>query len=381
VNVSLRADERSFGAAAGPAIELRRVRKVFGESVALDQVSLDIKRGEFFSLLGPSGCGKSTTLNLIGGFEAPSSGDVRIEGRSMAETPPYERPVNTVFQSYALFPHMTVAENVEFGLRMKGVARADRQAAASEMLRMVSLAGYEARRPAQLSGGQRQRVALARALVNHPSVLLLDEPLGALDLKLRKQMQIELTRLQRQVGITFVYVTHDQEEAMAMSDRIGVMNRGRLLQVGTPGDIYDRPTHRFVMEFIGAANGFEGRLVQQANGIGAVDVDGVARLRGLISGDVGERAHAALLVRPEKMRLAFDDRPAGDGEIEGAISHVSRLGFVTHYTVRLDNGQDVLCYRLADSAEGEAGSFEEGRRVVMSWKEEDARIFRADEES
>jgi spermidine/putrescine transport system ATP-binding protein len=289
--------------------------------------------------------------------------------------------VNTVFQSYALFPHMTVAENVEFGLRMKGIARAERQAVASEMLRMVSLEGYETRRPAQLSGGQRQRVALARALVNHPSVLLLDEPLGALDLKLRKQMQIELTRLQRQVGITFVYVTHDQEEAMAMSDRIGVMNRGRLLQVGTPSEIYDRPTHRFVMEFIGAANSFEGRLERQVDGIGAVDVDGAGRLRGLISGNIGERARAALLVRPEKVRLRFDGRPAGDGEIEGAISHVSRLGFITHYTVRLDGGQDVLSYRLADSTEGDAGALDEGRRVVLSWKEEDARIFRSDEES
>ncbi len=381
MNDALHARARSSGAAADPAIELRQVRKVFGESVALDEISLDIERGEFFSLLGPSGCGKSTTLNLIGGFEAPSSGDVRIEGRSVAETPPYERPVNTVFQSYALFPHMTVAENVEFGLRMKGIARAERQAAASEMLRMVSLEGYETRRPAQLSGGQRQRVALARALVNHPSVLLLDEPLGALDLKLRKQMQIELTRLQRQVGITFVYVTHDQEEAMAMSDRIGVMNRGRLLQVGTPSEIYDRPTHRFVMEFIGAANSFEGRLERQAEGIGAIDVDGVGRLRGLISGNIGERARAALLVRPEKVRLRFDGRPAGDGEIEGAISHVSRLGFITHYTVRLDGGQDVLSYRLADSTEGDAGALDEGRRVVLSWKEEDARIFRSDEES
>ncbi len=381
MNDALHARARSSSAAADPAIELRQVRKVFGESVALDEISLDIERGEFFSLLGPSGCGKSTTLNLIGGFEAPSSGDVRIEGRSVAETPPYERPVNTVFQSYALFPHMTVAENVEFGLRMKGIARAERQAAASEMLRMVSLEGYETRRPAQLSGGQRQRVALARALVNHPSVLLLDEPLGALDLKLRKQMQIELTRLQRQVGITFVYVTHDQEEAMAMSDRIGVMNRGRLLQVGTPSEIYDRPTHRFVMEFIGAANSFEGRLERQADGIGAIDVDGVGRLRGLISGNIGERARAALLVRPEKVRLKFDGRPAGNGEIEGAISHVSRLGFITHYTVRLDGGQDVLSYRLADSTEGDAGALDEGRRVVLSWKEEDARIFRSDEES
>ena len=381
MNEALRAIARSSDAATDPAIELRRARKVFGESVALDDVSLDIERGEFFSLLGPSGCGKSTTLNLIGGFEAPSSGDVRIEGRSMAATPPYERPVNTVFQSYALFPHMSVAENVEFGLRMKGVARAERQAAASEMLRMVSLTGYEARRPAQLSGGQRQRVALARALVNHPSVLLLDEPLGALDLKLRKQMQIELMRLQRQVGITFVYVTHDQEEAMAMSDRIGVMNRGRLLQVGTPSEIYDRPTHRFVMEFIGAANSFEGRLERQSNGIGTVDVDGIGQLRGVTTGNIEERTRVSLLVRPEKMRLVFDSRPPGNGEIEGAISHVSRLGFVTHYTVRLDGGQDVLCYRLADSVEGDAGSLEEGRRVVLSWKEEEARIFPADDES
>jgi spermidine/putrescine transport system ATP-binding protein len=242
------------------AIELRNVSKTFGESRALEDVSLDIARGEFFSLLGPSGCGKTTLLNLIGGFAVPSRGDVMIDGKSVADVPPYERPVNTVFQSYALFPHMTVAENVKFGLRMKGVGRAERQAVAAEMLRMVSLSGYEGRRPGQLSGGQRQRVALARALVNRPSVLLLDEPLGALDLKLRKQMQIELTRLQRQVGITFVYVTHDQEEAMAMSDRIAVMDGGRLLQVGTPGEIYDRPSHRFVMEFIGAANSFAGRL-------------------------------------------------------------------------------------------------------------------------
>lgn len=366
---------------AGRAIELRKVRKVFGDSVALDEVSLDIGSGEFFSLLGPSGCGKSTTLNLIGGFESPTNGDVLIEGRSVAETPPYERPVNTVFQSYALFPHMTVAENVEFGLRMKGVARAERQSAASEMLRMVSLAGYETRRPGQLSGGQRQRVALARALVNHPSVLLLDEPLGALDLKLRKQMQIELMRLQRQVGITFVYVTHDQEEAMTMSDRIGVMSGGRLLQVGTPSEIYDRPKHRFVMEFIGAANAFEGRLVQQTSGVGAVDVDGVGRLRGRVVETLEDQAQVALLVRPEKMRLSLDGKPTGDGEIAGVLAHVSRLGFVTHYTVRLDGGQDVLCYRLADSAAGDTLALEEGQRVVLSWNQEDARIFPTDKEN
>lgn len=380
MNDAVRASSQSSASASGRAIEIRKARKVFGESVALDEISFDIERGEFFSLLGPSGCGKSTTLNLIGGFEAPTSGDVLIEGRSVAQTPPYERPVNTVFQSYALFPHMTVSENVEFGLRMKGVARAERQAAASEMLQMVSLSGYETRRPGQLSGGQRQRVALARALVNRPSVLLLDEPLGALDLKLRKQMQIELTRLQRQVGITFVYVTHDQEEAMAMSDRIGVMSGGRLLQVGAPREIYDHPTHRFVMEFIGAANGFEGRLFRKADGIGAVDVDGVGRLRGRITGAVGEQARVALLVRPEKMRLSFEGGVVGDSEIAGVLAHVSRLGFVTHYTVRLDGGKDVLCYRLADSEDADTVPLEEGRRVVLSWNEDDARIFLVDEE-
>jgi len=360
------------------AIELRNVSKTFGESRALEDVSLDIARGEFFSLLGPSGCGKTTLLNLIGGFAVPSRGDVMIDGKSVADVPPYERPVNTVFQSYALFPHMTVAENVKFGLRMKGVGRAERQAVAAEMLRMVSLSGYEGRRPGQLSGGQRQRVALARALVNRPSVLLLDEPLGALDLRLRKQMQVELTRLQRQVGITFVYVTHDQEEAMAMSDRIAVMDGGRLLQVGTPGEIYDRPSHRFVMEFIGAANSFAGRLGGRRGDIGEVDLDGVGRVRGRIAGQIPEQARVALLVRPEKMVLSSANDTTHDAAISGTLAHVSHLGFVTHYTVRLAQGQDVLCYRLNDRLEAGAGPLAEGQRVVLSWNEEDARIFPAD---
>jgi len=376
----VRATENEL-ASKSSAIELRNVWKMFGESTALEDVSLGIARGEFFSLLGPSGCGKSTMLNLIGGFAAPSRGDVMIDGKSVADIPPYERPVNTVFQSYALFPHMTVAENVKFGLRMKGVGRAERQAAAAEMLRMVSLSGYEGRRPGQLSGGQRQRVALARALVNRPSVLLLDEPLGALDLKLRKQMQVELTRLQRQVGITFVYVTHDQEEAMAMSDRIAVMDRGRLLQVGTPGEIYDRPNHRFVMEFIGAANSFAGRLGGRRGDVGEVDLDGIGRARGRISGRIAEQARVALLVRPEKMTLSSaNDATRGD-QVSGTVAHVSHLGFVTHYTVRLAQGQDVLCYRLNDRMEAGAEPLAEAQRVTLSWNEEDARIFSADRES
>jgi spermidine/putrescine transport system ATP-binding protein len=257
------------------AVELRDVGKRFGSVVALDTVDLAIRKGEFFSLLGPSGCGKTTTLNLIGGFETASRGTLLIDGQPMGDTPSHARPVNTVFQSYALFPHMSVADNVGFGLRMKKVPRPERRRAVEEMLRLVSLEGFEERRPGQLSGGQRQRVALARALINHPSVLLLDEPLGALDLKLRKQMQAELTRLQRKVGITFVYVTHDQDEALSMSDRIAVMDRGRVLQVGTPAEIYGDPADRFVMEFIGSPNVFAGRVERLGDGEADVAIPGV----------------------------------------------------------------------------------------------------------
>src|SRR5437868_14176673 len=265
---------------AGSAVSFRHVSRHFGAVKAADDLSFDIADGEFFAMLGPSGSGKTTSLRLIAGFEQPTSGEIRVHERSMAGVPPYERDVNTVFQDYALFPHMSVADNVAYGLMIRRVAKDERKRQAEEMLAMVALAGLGDRRPSQLSGGQRQRVALARALINRPSVLLLDEPLGALDLKLRKQMQLELTRLQRQVGITFVYVTHDQEEALAMSDRIGVMDRGRLLQVGTPAEIYDRPAGRRVMEFIGTANVLEGRVVAPAHsGEVEVEVDGVGRLR------------------------------------------------------------------------------------------------------
>ena len=243
------------------AIELRGLSVRYKTLAALNGIDLEIREGEFFSLLGPSGCGKTTTLNIIGGFIEPDEGDVLIDGKVVNRIPPYRRPVNTVFQSYALFPHMTVAQNVGFGLRMAGVPAADIEQRTREALALVSLADFGSRRPDQLSGGQQQRVALARALVNRPSVLLLDEPLGALDLKLRKQMQSELTRIQREVGITFLYVTHDQDEAMTMSDRIAVMNRGTVAQVGTPQEIYERPSSLFVADFIGASNVFSGRVV------------------------------------------------------------------------------------------------------------------------
>ena len=357
-----------------PAVELCGVSKRFGSTVALHHMDLVIQKGEFFSLLGPSGCGKTTTLNLIGGFETASAGAVRIDGQEVQGVPPYRRPVNTVFQSYALFPHMTVAENVGFGLRMKNMSMDLSRSAVTEMLHLVSLEGYGDRRPSQLSGGQRQRVALARALVNRPSVLLLDEPLGALDLKLRKQMQTELTRLQRQVGITFIYVTHDQEEALAMSDRIAVMEHGRLLQVGTPAEIYSEPASRGVMEFIGSVNIFQGTVA--LGEAGWVDLPGLGRMPAQATNLQASGTQVSLLVRPERIRIA----PSGDGTpqrpLAGTLVKVTPLGFVTHCTVRLDNGQDVLVFRLNSVDEGASSlAVAEQQRVSIWWSSADARVF------
>ena len=362
-------------AVASSAVELRDVGKRFGSVVALDRVDLAIRKGEFFSLLGPSGCGKTTTLNLIGGFETASRGTLLIDGQPMGDTPSHARPVNTVFQNYALFPHMSVADNVGFGLRMKKVPRPERRHAVEETLRLVSLEGFEERRPGQLSGGQRQRVALARALINHPSVLLLDEPLGALDLKLRKQMQAELTRLQRRVGITFVYVTHDQDEAMSMSDRIAVMDRGRVLQVGTPAEIYRDPADRFVMEFIGSPNVFAGRVERSGDGEAEVAIPGVGAVRARQGGSgLGIGAAAAVLVRPERIRLSTARPAAPVAPLPGQIAKIADLGFISHYFVRLADGQEVLAYRL-NGVEREA--MDEGQTVYLWWDEQDARVFAA----
>ena len=366
----------SDGAQARPAVELRAVTKAFGAAIALDGIDLVIRKGEFFSLLGPSGCGKTTTLNLIGGFESASSGTVLIDGLAVQDTPSHQRPVNTVFQSYALFPHMNVAENVGFGLRMKKVPIDERRRAVEDMLRLVSLEGFEDRRPSQLSGGQRQRVALARALVNRPSVLLLDEPLGALDLKLRKLMQAELTRIQRQVGITFVYVTHDQEEALAMSDRIAVMDRGRLLQVGSPDEIYARPASRQVMEFIGSVNILEGRL--DGDGGAQVDLGASARVAATGVDGLERGAPVALLVRPEHIRLAAAPPATATGALRGTVSKIAHLGFVTHCTVRLPNGADLLAFRL-NSVDGRGTEpIAEQQDVFVWWDPGDARVFPAD---
>jgi spermidine/putrescine transport system ATP-binding protein len=298
--------------------------------------------------LGPSGCGKTTTLRMIGGFELPSSGEIFIEGEAMGDRPPYRRPVNTVFQNYALFPHMTVSQNVSYGLEMAKVAKAERQKRVEDALAMVRLPHVEGRKPAELSGGQQQRVALARALVNRPAVLLLDEPLGALDLKLRKAMQLELKQLNREVGATFVYVTHDQEEALTMSDRIAVMNEGRILQLGTPSEIYERPRTRFVADFIGQTNFLE---VGVTGGDGtAVDVDlpGSGPLRARMPDVIQPQGRMTLAVRPEKISLLADlpvGEVPGSNALTGRLDEVVYVGNHTQYLVRLSGGQMLTVYR------------------------------------
>jgi putative spermidine/putrescine transport system ATP-binding protein len=325
-------------AADTTAIGLSGLRKSYGDVAAVDGVDLAIAPGEFFTMLGPSGSGKTTLLRIIAGFERPDQGRVELRGVDVTDRPPYDRDVNTVFQDYALFPHMSVQDNVEYGLRIKGTERAARRRSAGDALEMVGLAGLGKRKPQQLSGGQRQRVALARAIVNSPQVLLLDEPLGALDLKLRQGMQVELKRIQREVGITFVYVTHDQEEALTMSDRVAVFNAGRVEQVGTPIDVYDRPTTEFVAGFVGASN-----LV--------------------------ERDGRRYTVRPERVQLIEPSGARIDGAIAeaGTITDVTFVGMVTRYTVSLDSGTTISAVSPNTAAATPASLEQHGRRVLACW--------------
>jgi ABC-type Fe3+/spermidine/putrescine transport system ATPase subunit len=322
-----------------PDVELRNVTKRFGPVAAVDAIDLEVRPGEFLSLLGPSGCGKTTTLRLVAGFERPDEGEVLIGGENVSRVPPYRRDVNTVFQSYALFPHLSVLDNVAYGLKQRGLGRKERRARALEMLELVRLAGLGGRKPRQLSGGQQQRVALARALVMHPRVLLLDEPLGALDLKVRKELQIELKRIQEEIGITFVYVTHDQEEALAMSDRVVVMNGGRIEQIGVPREIYDRPATEWIAGFIGDTNFI------RANG-------------------------KEVAVRPERLRVV-----AGGTGLGGTVETTMVIGPAVQCVVRLDDGQEVLARQQRSGLGGGIEALAEGERVYVSWADDEALEF------
>jgi spermidine/putrescine transport system ATP-binding protein len=354
------------------AVQLRSVSKHFGTVVAVDDVSLSIYDGEFFSLLGPSGCGKTTTLRLIAGFELPTKGEVYIGEKLQGEIPAYHRPVNTVFQNYALFPHMTVFKNVAFGLEMRKIPMEEIRQRVLEALDMVQLPGMENRKPDQLSGGQQQRVALARALVNRPQVLLLDEPLGALDLKLRKAMQLELKALQHRVGITFVYVTHDQEEALTMSDRIAVMNHGHVLQVATPQEIYDLPSDRFVADFIGETNFLSGQVKGGRIGEAVVVVDGTLAVHVFVDRMPGMNEDVTVAIRPEK--ISIHTEPPDPQALPGVVEEVIYTGTDTRYLVRLTE-KAVVTVRQQNVDVGAAVSFPVGMQVYLCWQPESARLL------
>ncbi|MBD1601448.1 ABC transporter ATP-binding protein [Pseudomonas typographi] len=326
------------------AVQFTGVSRLFGNTRAVDNVSLSIPDGEFFSMLGPSGSGKTTCLRLIAGFEQPSAGSIRLHGEEAAGVPPYLRDVNTVFQDYALFPHMNVQDNVAYGLKVKGVAAAERRTRAREALQMVALGEFGERRPAQLSGGQRQRVALARALVNRPRVLLLDEPLGALDLKLREQMQSELKKLQRQLGITFVFVTHDQTEALSMSDRVAVFNHGRIEQVASPRELYLKPQTAFVAEFVGTSNVLRGELAQRLCG-----------------------QPRAFSIRPEHIRFAQGEAASDEVQVSAFVHDVQFQGSATRIELRLDNGQPLTVSQANDHRQGQAPAWQPGQRITARW--------------
>ncbi|ACK69670.1 spermidine/putrescine ABC transporter ATPase subunit [Gloeothece citriformis PCC 7424] len=341
--------------------------------LAVEQINLEISGGEFFSLLGPSGCGKTTTLRMIAGFELPTKGEIYIEGQPMGKRPPFHRPVNTVFQNYALFPHLTVAENIAFGLEMDKLPRTQIRTLITEVLEMVKLAGYEKRYPRQLSGGQQQRVALARSLVKKPKVLLLDEPLGALDLKLRKQMQLELKYMQQQVGITFIYVTHDQEEALTMSDRIGVMNKGKILQVGTPVEIYEEPSSHFVADFIGETNILTGQVVKQLEEELIVLVDNQLLVTVPYDQKLSINQQVNLIIRPEKATLypaSYDDPSSWLGTVEEVVY----IGTDTRYLVRLTE-QNVITIRQQNIHRSSLEHYQTGEQVKVKVSADSIRLL------
>jgi spermidine/putrescine transport system ATP-binding protein len=350
-------------------IRLERLTKRFDDVVAVDALDLEIAHGSFFALLGPSGCGKTTTLRMIGGFEEPTSGRILLGDRDVSALPPYRRDVNTVFQSYALFPHLTIFENVAFGLRRKGLRGTELRSQVGEMLELVGLGHVQRRKPAQLSGGQQQRIALARALVNHPRVLLLDEPLGALDLKLRKQMQLELKRIQHEVGITFVHVTHDQEEAMTMADAIAVMNAGRIEQLGSPRDLYEHPRTAYVAGFLGVSNLLSGVV----SGAASVRLDGSGEVR-VAAPLPAEGQRVSIGVRPEKLRVGGEAVNA----LEGTVFERAYIGVSTQYVVDTSAGRITV---YVQNALGREADLEPGEGLTVGWDPESTFVLETTEEA
>jgi len=360
-------------------ISICGVSKHFGAVHAVEDVDLEIQRGEFFSLLGPSGCGKTTLLRMLAGFEVPSEGEIYIDNQAMSAIPAYRRPVNMVFQNYAIFPHLDVAQNIAFGLRKSGLSKAEINTRVGEMLDLIKLPGHEERSATQLSGGQRQRVALARALIKRPKVLLLDEPLGALDKKLREQMQLELRALQKSVGITFFFVTHDQEEALTMSDRVAVMAKGRVLQVASPTDLYERPSSRFVADFIGTMNFFDGRVRKLDNGITIVDAGPL----GLIEAATDSEAHSdsadvVVAIRPEKLRLHFKTPGEGANIIEGRMGPIAYLGDRSHFHVFLPGREQPVAVAVQNMKRPTAGLAASDQPVWLSFSSESVVLLQAD---
>lgn len=355
------------------AIETRALSKIFGSGEgavrALDSVSVTIGHNEFFTLLGPSGCGKTTLLRLIAGFEAASEGEILLYGKNVADLPPFKRPVNTVFQNYALFPHMSVGQNVAFGLEMRGKPKAEIDRTVKEMLALVKMDHLIARKPAQLSGGQQQRVALARALANNPKVLLLDEPLSALDLKLRKEMQLELKRIQKETGITFIFVTHDQEEALTMSDRIAVMQSGNILQIGSPSDIYEHPNCRFVADFIGETNFLEAKVTAPGDGKAEVELNNGFRMTGL-SPSVSAGQGVTVAIRPERAFV----KQAGKGRIDGTIANIVYVGTDMAYYLTLDGSAGTLVAR-EQNTHGISADIRIGDRAGIDFDEAAVKIL------
>jgi spermidine/putrescine transport system ATP-binding protein len=360
----------------GVAISIQGIHKSFGDVHAVDGISLDVAEGEFITLLGPSGCGKTTTMRMIAGFEEPDAGTILLRGADVVGVPPNKREVNMCFQHYALFPHMNVERNVAYGLKLKKVPKSDRASIVAEMLEIVGLGGLQQRKPGQLSGGQQQRVALARALVNQPAALLLDEPLGALDVKLRKQMQLELKRIQHELKTTFVYVTHDQDEALSMSDRIAVMNEGVIEQLGAPREVYEQPATPFVADFVGVLNAMDVRVDEVAGEDLVMRVserDRVVVPVGPTGTDAGVGSSLLVAVRPERVVLTPGDVPPNDGaRLSGTVAQVVYLGTLTQFHVDTAIGKRLIVHRLSDDR---SSSVQQGDQVVLTWERDDAAVL------